>query len=368
MGQLNIAGGVLDITGAETRVGLRYIFPDGQEGESTSYGCACEGWGAAVTLPDGTTDKAWGNNDWGSVGSVLDFETNDGITALSRVQSNNTKFIVTHDFHPSIETSNLYEVDVTIENTSGEDITRLKYRRSMDWDIHPTVYWECTTIQPDPSLIGFLLAANANGFDNPDPYEPFLVDDRFASAPLLFAGPYDHGAFFDFDFGSLAAGESRGFKIFYGGARTLGEADLALSAVNAELWSYGTPATAGEPDGVCKDMSIEYEGNAVYIFAFAGVGGGSQPKGSKSKKKKKKKTKTTEKTGSSQDLFEQRKIVMANCMCAFNSHCMIDGEEGVPGNVSEGGNGGIYVSGGASPIGYYYEPRFLNHMWNILQF
>ena len=51
-GQLNVPGDVStgpDDGRSETKVGVRYIFPDGRgEGESTSYGCECEGWGVGA--------------------------------------------------------------------------------------------------------------------------------------------------------------------------------------------------------------------------------------------------------------------------------------------------------------------------------
>ena len=136
------------------------------------------------------------------------------------------------------------------------------------------MYNECSTIQPDPSIIDFLFATNSNGFDDPDPYEPIKeafpgASGYYPPAPLLNYGPDNIGANFDFDFGVLPAGKKHGFKIYYGAARTWGEADLAFSAINAEIWSYGGPSNLE----VCTDMSIEINEHAVYIFAFGDLAG-----------------------------------------------------------------------------------------------
>ncbi|WP_437949546.1 DNRLRE domain-containing protein [Sorangium sp. So ce296] len=76
------------------------------------------------------------------------------------------------------------------------------------------------------------------------------------------AGPRDHGALFDFNFGALAPGESKVFKTFYGAAGTEDDALSALSAVGAEAYSFGQPNTAGGPD--------LGEPN-TFIFAYASV-------------------------------------------------------------------------------------------------
>ena len=54
---------------------------------------------------------------------------------------------VKHDFFPSPYTDNLYQVVVTLENTSLDEVLdELRYRRAMDWDIPPTPFSECVSI------------------------------------------------------------------------------------------------------------------------------------------------------------------------------------------------------------------------------
>jgi hypothetical protein len=135
-GQLNVYGGMPVRGGGESRVGLRYIFPDGSgESEATSYGCECEGWGV---FADG--DKAWANDARGVVVDAASVTfTSTTTTAISSLITPGGKLRITHDFHPTSATPNLYEVTVTLENLSGSAISDLRYRRVMDFDVYPSV-------------------------------------------------------------------------------------------------------------------------------------------------------------------------------------------------------------------------------------
>ena len=58
------------------------------------------------------------------------------------------------------------------------------------------------------------------------------------------SGPADHGALFDFNFGSVAPGAQVKFTIFYGAAANQQAAMTALGAVGAEAYSLGKPNPA----------------------------------------------------------------------------------------------------------------------------
>jgi hypothetical protein len=105
----------------------------------------------------------------------------------------------------------------------------------------------------------------------------FSSDDGFASADplagpssILFtgeatdSGPEDHGALFDFGFGTVAPSATQSFKIFYGAAATETEALGALGLVGAEVFSLGQSST---PDGPTLGSPT------TFIFGFTGVGG-----------------------------------------------------------------------------------------------
>ncbi|MGC8202868.1 VPLPA-CTERM sorting domain-containing protein [Aliiroseovarius sp. PTFE2010] len=266
-GQLNIGGGAADVAG-ETIVGMRFVdTASGDEYESTSHGCLCEGWGIAA---DGVGGDA-NNNSGGASGLSLVNFTSTATTATSVVDLIGSDLRITHEFTPSA-TASLYKVSVTLENTGASDIAAVTYRRAMDWDTSPTPFSEfvtiggtaTTTLLDESSDDGF---ADTNIIARPD-----LLDIGGCGEDVDFTacGPSDHGAAFDFALGSILAGEAYSFDIFYGGALGETAADAALGAVGAELYSYGWSADDADQDGFIDGTT---DLAPTYIFAFAGVGG-----------------------------------------------------------------------------------------------
>ena len=257
-GALNVPGG--ERTPSEdgqstTTVGLRYIFPDGRgEGESTSYGCTCEGWGVGA---DGEAIFFNTANENSPASAYINNFTSTATTAVATLLFISKKLKVTHDYHPASRTRNLYEVSVTLENTSGGAITNLPYRRVFDWDVFPTPFSECSTIQPHPSTVSALVNSSNDGFMSANPYAaftsiPYATSDGFNNFTDL--GPQDHGASFQFQFGPLSDGSSVTFNTYYGAAANEAEAKAALGAVGAEVYSIAKPK---DPDtGGCAGEMI----------------------------------------------------------------------------------------------------------------
>src|SRR4029079_10859606 len=81
---------------------------------------------------------------------------------------------------------------------------------------------------------------------------------------LVDGGPDDHGAVFDFDFKSLAAGAKKKFRIFYGAAGNEVDALAAIGVIGVELYSLGQPNVVGGPNLGTPN---------TFIFAFTQVGG-----------------------------------------------------------------------------------------------
>ncbi|MFZ6004716.1 MAG: post-COAP-1 domain-containing protein [Actinomycetota bacterium] len=257
-GHLNVPGGDPSSGTGTGYVGLRYV-PTGAE--ATAPGCLCEGWGVA----DATTSMAGFANEAvdGVQNLAVESFVSDADSATSVVVVSDggggDLMRVTHDYQPSTDTPNLYEVTITIENTSAATIDP-RYRRVMDWDVEPTAFFEYSTIQGTAGATDVSFASN-NGFASANPLAG--PSDLGAAGDFVDAGPSDHGALFDFDFEDLPAGESKTFTTFYGAAASETAANAALAAVGAEVYSYGQPSssdpTAGEPN--------------TFIFAFEGVGG-----------------------------------------------------------------------------------------------
>ena len=254
-GHLNVGGGPSSTWEGTDIVGLRYM-PTG--GDSTSPGCTCEGWGAADAI-SGVSGYA---NDsagiWNVTGESFHATASDALSVANVGET----LEVTHDFHPSPDTQNLYEVTVTLRNLTDASIDA-RYSRAMDWDIEPTAFEEFSTIFGGSS--DSLLHSSANGFSNADPLRDFASDDSgYEIGSFTDAGPEDHGAVFDFGFGLLGAGEEVSFNIYYGAAGNEADAIDALIAVGAEVFSLGQPST---PDGASLGTPN------TYIFGFSGVEG-----------------------------------------------------------------------------------------------
>lgn len=228
--------------------------------ESIAPGCECEGWGAA-NAANGTTGFA--NNSVGTANVVTSSFTNTASTATAVVDiAGATSMQVTHAFAPSAS-SDLYEVLVTIKNTSAMAITDLRYRRVMDWDIEPTPFSELVTIQGVGATA--LLFSSDNGFASADALSSGgSILGGTTNVNFVDSGPADHGALFDFGFGTLAAGDTKTFKIFYGASLTEAGALAALGIVGAELYSFGQANDDAAGGGIDR---------STFIFGFKGVGG-----------------------------------------------------------------------------------------------
>jgi hypothetical protein len=159
-----------------------------------------------------------------------------------------TTFKVTHHYHPSPATPNLYESVVTIRNISTATVEP-RYRRVMGWDVEPTYFSEFVTANIGTTTA--LLANNNDGFSTSNPLGPrtsgSIIDVPVVTGNFTDIGPGDHGALFDFGFDPLASGESVTFKIFYGAAANEAAALSALDAGGAEVYSLAQPNTTNGP-------------------------------------------------------------------------------------------------------------------------
>jgi len=239
-------------------VGLVFL-PTGND--ALIPGCPCEGWGAAdkITGTTGFVNKSIGTLNATGVSFVSTARSAKSVVAIKNM-AGKTVIQVTHNFFPSIS-PNLYEVRVTIKNTSAATIHAL-YRRVMDWDVVPTPFSEYVTIRTFGARN--IVFTSDNGFASSNP----LV----AAGQIKFTGqatdngPWDHGADFDFDFGMLAPGKSVKFSIFYGAASSTAGALAALTAVGAEAYSLGKPSLLPMPAAKAGSPN-------TFIFGFRGVGG-----------------------------------------------------------------------------------------------
>ena len=233
-------------------------------GDATAPGCYCEGWGVSAN----GTDSGYANV---SVDGIVNltvgpFLTDDlgagaGTFATSAVSLTSMPGLkVTQSYAASAGAPGaLFENKVTIENATGAALTDVKYVRVMDWDVPPTEFFEFVTIIGTATTTD-LEESDNNGFSSANPLAA-VGSFGLNTVDFVDAGPFDHGAYFRFNFGGLADGETKEFSIFYGAAADEAAALAALGAVGAELYSLG------QNDHVTRDDEV------TFIFGFKGVGG-----------------------------------------------------------------------------------------------
>jgi hypothetical protein len=259
--------------------GLRYL-PTGNEATSAAEH-ACEGWGVADISSGASGYSNFGCDDGSPNIRVVSY-TKTATTAVSTVlvcandadplacNSGDSPLLrVTHDYHPSARTPNLYEATVTIENV-GAATVQPRYRRVVDWQIEPNKSAEALTMSGSTP---YILRMSNDGYSsaNPlteawgrcgshDPPDEPCVDPYM---PISGAGtfsvglsppddpPTDQGSLFDLALPSLAPGGSVEFPLFYGAAGSLDLAKAARDAVDADTYALVTPEdqpTTGTPN------------------------------------------------------------------------------------------------------------------------
>ncbi len=257
-----------NITVNAGQTGLAYKFPDGAWRDATSPGCYCEGWGVSV---NGTT-SGYANV---SINGVVNLTAGAPVVVADTSVKTSTTLTslpglsVTHAYSAADNAPGaLFKSVVTITNTTGATVNDVKYVRVMDWDVPLTEFNEFVTIKGTGSTT-LLEKSHLDGFASADPLDTSCDGGcgyGGVDTDVTDAGPADHGAYFRFNFGSLADGESYEFTIFYGAAANEADAIAAMTAESVELYSLGQSNVGGpNNDG------------PTFIFGFAGVGGTAIP-------------------------------------------------------------------------------------------
>lgn len=260
-GSLNITEGNITTSDA---TGIAYKFPDGSWRDATAPGCLCEGWGVSVN--DSVSGFANVASDFGA--NNLSIDTPAAVSSSTVTTTTSLAslpgLVVTHVYQPASSSGALFEAVVTISNTTGQDLTDVKYVRVMDWDVPPTEFLEFVTIK-GTGTTSFLERSHSNGFDTANPLGgDFALDPATEDTDFADNGAADHGAYFRFNFGDLAANATRTFSIYYGAAANEGDALAAIGAESIELYSLGQ---SSNENGGANDDGV------TFIFGFKGVGG-----------------------------------------------------------------------------------------------
>ena len=258
-GSLNTGTGITR-NGSGGAVGVALKFADGLFYDGTSPGCGCEGWGVSI---NGAI------SGWASVvpgtGGLLPSTAPTGVSGTTVTTTSQlaaapglsvTQAYTAATLAPGV----LFKDTVTITNMTGLSVNNLNFVRVMDWDIPPTEFSEYVTIH-GTGTASALVRSHDNGFSSPDPLAASTpISAATLNVDFVDNGPNDHGAYFRFDFGTLADKESRIFEIFFGAANSEAGALAAIAAEGIGLYSLGQ-SRGGQATG----------SPATYIFGFRGV-------------------------------------------------------------------------------------------------
>lgn len=271
-GHLNTSVGGVAVNTSGFTTGVAYKFPDGSFRDATAPGCFCEGWGVSVN----GTASGYANvsTDFGANNLTVDSFASTATTATSIVHLTSLPGItVKQEYLPATNAPDvLFRNHVTITNTTGGAVSDVKYVRVMDWDVPPSEFQEFVTILGTATTT-LLERSHNNGFNTANPLggdsslDASTEDVDFTDFFSVNSGG-DHGAYFRFNFGSLADNESQEFDIFYGAAANQSDALAAIGLESIELLSLGQSSTfdnLGQP--------LVNDDGPTFIFGFAGVGG-----------------------------------------------------------------------------------------------
>jgi len=267
-GSLNVTAGNITANSGATGLAFKMTPTGGATGfyDATSPGCYCEGWGVsgqvgATTYSGGANQASYGAGASGLTFGAATSVTGSTVTTLASLSSL-AGLSVKQEYQVASATTALFRNRVTITNDTGAAVGDVKYVRVMDWDVPFTEFSEYVTIKGTATTT-LLEFSNDNGFCASDPTAGCsAILGGTTNTDFTDSGPADHGAYFRFKLGALAAGESKTFDIFYGAAASETAAIAAISAESIELYSLGQ-SNGGERTGA----------PATFIFGFAGVGG-----------------------------------------------------------------------------------------------
>jgi type IV pilus assembly protein PilY1 len=251
------------------------IYLASMNADSVTPGCFCEGWGASY---NGSVTGNSSNDNGGVTNVSLVSFTPTGscgveyCSAVSITTIGNLQITQSYAPAPGAGGQWLFQDTVTIKNTGGTTDTNVQYARSTDWDIYPTSFAEVETLGGWPA--SDLVWSTNNGFCADDPLAivsscaaiTTTSGSSWTDTNFVQNGVADQGSSFLFNFGSLAAGASTTFDIFYGAADDNTDALAALAAVGAQVYVLGYSNNGNNGANLAS---------GTWMFAFTGVGGTS---------------------------------------------------------------------------------------------
>jgi hypothetical protein len=109
----------------------------------------------------------------------------------------------------SFAAANVLKIATTITNVTSVTLP-VRFSRNVDFDVAPTQFAEISKVDPLSSPIA---AASYGAFESPDPLVPYGFSTPSTG---LVSGIGDYGAAYQLDLGTLNAGASSSFNVYYG--------------------------------------------------------------------------------------------------------------------------------------------------------
>lgn len=136
--------------------------------------------------------------------------------------------------------SNVVVITESITNVSGV-AQAVMFARNVDYDVYPTEFNENTLVS---KISGPITAASYYGFENPSPLAPFGSP---ATVGTVY-GPNDLGTGFQLSLGTLAAGATTTFDVYYA-LNMIGQSPSSLTSQVASLGPMSGISTGFSSDG-----------------------------------------------------------------------------------------------------------------------
>jgi hypothetical protein len=250
--------------------------------DAISPGCFCEGWGVSADTSVGAgVSNAFGyaNVSSGTDGLTLGSFVHDdpggpsvvgphGTTATSTVSVTSLPGLGVTQAYSVAVAGALFQNRVTITNSTGGTLEDVRYVRVIDWDVPFTEFSELVTVVgTDAANLEY---SNDNGFASAQPanaggpIDPSSTLPNTTNVDFSDSAPFDHGAYFRFNFGTLNEGASVSFDIFYGAGPTEASMLATLGSLDPdiELYSLGqsSPPTGDPLLGTPVTYAIAFSG------------------------------------------------------------------------------------------------------------
>lgn len=233
----------------------------GPTGDAITPGCLCEGWGASG---NGNAGHAYESVRTGMLSGLTTATvlSGSGLSAQNVVMLANGLEVI-HSYS-SAAGGKLFQIDISLRNTTAAVMTDVRYARTLDWDVEPgyfddnyTTIYGGTPTGPGGSVL----------HTSTDPFwgaNPLALPSGDANTNVT-DKQGDYGSFFAFGFGDLASGASTSFTTFIGADETVDGLLAALASVGIEAYSYTTGSRQGS------------DGNYAPAYGYGFIGLGLEP-------------------------------------------------------------------------------------------